>query len=96
MTTSRYYLFLDRRAYQGEDANQVYEQPINYGSTNGWHSTNHNRYNVLLFGDTPKELYGERGLMGAIERIVARKQAGLIDFDEINIVKLIGSKDDDL
>jgi hypothetical protein len=35
-------------------------------------------------------------IMGAIERIVARKQAGLIDFDEINIVKLIGSKDDDL
>ena len=74
------HIYVDGRAYQGEDLD--HEEPRRPGL-----GTLHNfsTLDALKFGDVPKDIHGEIGIRGAIERILTRLRSGTLDAKRIVI-----------
>lgn len=79
---NNYYIYVDGLGYQGEDPENTY--PCNYGGE-GWHVSNHHEKNILLFGETPKEICGDINLKSHVDRILSVMRSGLINPKQIVI-----------
>lgn len=66
--------------YQGESVTEeVPAQASTHALRGGWHNANHyggDMIDALVFGDEPKAWHGERGIGGAMERVLRYMRLG--------------------
>jgi len=63
---------------------------VDYGSSKGFHSTNHDRMNLIKIGHGDAHIIeGDRNLLSHLEKIVTRIKAGLIDPFSITVLKVV-------
>lgn len=88
-----YNIYIDERPYMGEDPNNTYSGGDCH-SNQSFH-THRVTLNKLLIGnksDTPKVIYGTRGIKNELERIIRRVDDGLIDVNKIVVLKGVDEK----
>lgn len=85
----QYVIYVNQKPYMGEDPEQT------YGGGDCWSNksfhTKPQDLNILKFGgggDTPKLIFGIRGLRSEIDRIARRVEDGMIAVDEI-LIRLV-------
>jgi hypothetical protein len=77
----KYTISVDGKNYSGESTDII---PADF-SGNGWHTANHNEFNVLVFGKDTKIIIGNRGLRSEFDKIMRRIEMGKLNANEIII-----------
>ena len=83
-----YRIWVNGLPYMGEDPEKTYESGNPWGS--GFSQSHKFQANILVFGhitnDQPKPIVGETSLKSELDRIIRRRQDGMIDLFGIKII----------
>lgn len=79
---NNYFIYINGAGYGGEDPEKTY--PCDYGGS-GFHTSNHSRKNVLIFGNEAKVIEGNICLRSHLDKILDRMREGRIIVNQIII-----------